>query len=196
MHAQLVALLNRGVPRFTDTTARDVALPSPVDNMVCATGSGTSSILWQRINGQWVQVLTTPGAWTAYTPTLGGTGTLGNGTLTGYYEKIGRTVRARALLTIGSTTVLSGNLSLSLPFAQSSNLGAAAVMPIGTAHAVDASVGSASRTGGTALFASSGAAAIVFDRSATGANSWSSSFPWLWATGDTLGIAVEYEAAS
>lgn len=54
------------------------------------------------------------GAWTAYTPLQSGW-TLGDGTLTGYYRKVGRTVHFRAYLTVGSTTVISGAPLLGLP---------------------------------------------------------------------------------
>ena len=46
------------------------------------------------------------GAWTAYTPTLGGTGwAIGNGTASGAYCQIGKTVHFWARLVFGSTTV-------------------------------------------------------------------------------------------
>ena len=59
------------------------------------------------------------GFWTAYTPTLGASGTvpsLGNGTLVGKYTQIGLTVFYKLQLTLGSTTTLgSGYLQLGVP---------------------------------------------------------------------------------
>ncbi|PVD01353.1 hypothetical protein [Streptomyces sp. CS014] len=58
-------------------------------------------------------------AWTAFTPTWTSTGTaptLGNGTLTGRYMKIGRTVHVYGALTFGSTTNTgTGSLTMGLP---------------------------------------------------------------------------------
>jgi hypothetical protein len=58
-------------------------------------------------------------AWTSYSPTLawsGGGGSIGNGTLTGRYTRIGRTVQFEAVLTYGTTTVSgTGRLRIGLP---------------------------------------------------------------------------------
>lgn len=58
-------------------------------------------------------------AWTAYTPTWTSTSTapaIGNGTLTGRYMKIGRTVIVEINLIAGGTTTFgTGNYSFSLP---------------------------------------------------------------------------------
>lgn len=60
-------------------------------------------------------------AWTAYTPawTAATTNpTLGNGTITGNYWQVGKTIHGRIVLTIGSTTTLgSGAYSFGLPAA-------------------------------------------------------------------------------
>ena len=53
-------------------------------------------------------------AWTAYTPTLTNA-TVGNGTLTGRYAQIGKTVLVQAGLNAGSSTQITGNLGFSLP---------------------------------------------------------------------------------
>jgi hypothetical protein len=57
------------------------------------------------------------GAWTAYTPTLGGTGwALGNGTLACAYQRVGKGVHYRVSLTFGSTTTAgTGGLTIALP---------------------------------------------------------------------------------
>lgn len=57
--------------------------------------------------------------WAAYTPVWATSGTavsLGNGTITGRYTQIGKTVFARIVLTMGSTTTYgTGAYTLSLP---------------------------------------------------------------------------------
>ncbi|MFJ5150829.1 hypothetical protein ACIQCF_04470 [Streptomyces sp. NPDC088353] len=76
----------------------------------------SAALLNQEIRDQWNSVL---GAWTTYTPTWTAATTnpaLGNGTLTGRYMKIGRTVLVQITLTMGSTTTYgSGTYNFSLP---------------------------------------------------------------------------------
>lgn len=63
------------------------------------------------------------GEWTLYTPTWSadsGTTTLGTGTLTGKYQRVGNTINFRVLFEWGSTTTQSSsgaNWAFSLPFA-------------------------------------------------------------------------------
>ncbi|WP_406365310.1 hypothetical protein [Streptomyces sp. NBC_00645] len=73
-------------------------------------------------------------AWTAYTPVWTTSGTapaLGNGTLTGRYLKIGRTVIVHVSWTAGSSTAYgTGNYNFTVPFAAA----AAGASLIGHAH--------------------------------------------------------------
>jgi hypothetical protein len=55
------------------------------------------------------------GAWTPYTPTTSNI-TMGNGTVTGAYRKLGRIVHAAAAWTFGSTSALTGRPSIGVPF--------------------------------------------------------------------------------
>jgi hypothetical protein len=59
------------------------------------------------------------GAWTAYTPVIGGTGWgVGNGTFAAAYQKVGKAVHYRMVYTFGSTvTAGTGGLTFSLPLA-------------------------------------------------------------------------------
>lgn len=76
----------------------------------------SAAIMNQEIRDQFNSMFA---AWTTYTPTWTSTGTapaLGNGTLTGRYMKIGRTVIVQINLVAGSTTTFgTGNYSFSLP---------------------------------------------------------------------------------
>lgn len=136
-------------------------------------------------------------AWQAYTPVLTNM-TLGNGSVAGRYQRIGNTVRGRALLTFGSTTVVGVNPAIGLPAQQHALLNSSAVGPIGTAHVVDASAGSGSRTGGVAVFAGPASATVILDRvgtTYTTVSTFTAAFPWTWAAGDTLAFEFTYEAA-
>lgn len=55
-------------------------------------------------------------AWTAFTPTLTNT-TLGNGTITGFYTQVGKTVFAKVKFTLGSTSAVASNPLIIAPVA-------------------------------------------------------------------------------
>ena len=80
------------------------------------------------------------GAWTAYTPTWGSGGTapaIGNGTITGAYQKIGRTTRFRVLLTAGSTTTFGTSYySFTVPVTAASGA-TGSYTPVGQSVALD-----------------------------------------------------------
>lgn len=77
----------------------------------------------QRVLASDLNTATQQGAWTTYTPTWSSTGTavaLGNGTIVGYYAKVGRLVTVKLSLDPGSTTNYgTGNYIFTLPFAAS-----------------------------------------------------------------------------
>lgn len=86
-------------------------------------------------------------AWSTYTPTWSSTGTapvLGNGTLTGRYLRIGKTLAGcEIILTLGSTsTVGTGAYSFSLPPGFTLNNGTTG-LAAGSGTLVDASAGPA-----------------------------------------------------
>jgi len=54
------------------------------------------------------------GAWTAWTPTITGF-TVGNGTVAGRYRKVGHDLELNLFITFGTTSAVTGTLSMSLP---------------------------------------------------------------------------------
>lgn len=131
-----------------------------------------------------------PGDWTTYTPTWTGSGSnpaIGNGSLTGEYRQLGKSVLVNINLTVGSTTTFgSGTYSYSLPFA------AATRNFLGPALAIDS--GSAVYTG--EAYIGSGAS-VINCYSPTGASgasptSWSTANPMTWAVNDSATIQAEY----
>jgi len=61
--------------------------------------------------------LTIPPAWTGYSPLTGGITAIGNGSTSGSYSKLGKTVVFQCQLGTGSTTTYNGSLiKVSLPF--------------------------------------------------------------------------------
>ncbi|MFB7219333.1 hypothetical protein [Streptomyces sp. NPDC056227] len=83
----------------------------------------TAAIMNQEIRDQFNSMF---GAWTSYTPTWTAATTnptIGNGTLTGRYIKVGRTVTVSLLLIPGSTTTYgSGVYLFGLPFPAASDV--------------------------------------------------------------------------
>lgn len=137
-------------------------------------------------------------AWTSYTPTLGSAGTapvLGNGTLTGQYMKIGRTVHMSLTLTVGSTTTFgSSNLNFTLPATGASSAGgtalSASVSKAGNPNFVLGAIPLTNNAVNTSTiwFAST---------STTGDwDAWTTSTPWTLAAGDIVRVWGSYQAAS
>lgn len=107
----------RLVQRFESATDRSVRNSTPDD--------GELSYLQDvdryegRINGQWV-TLFSGSSWTTYTPAwtaISGTQpTLGNGTLLGRYQQLGKTIHVFMQLILGSTSTLgTAQWQLALP---------------------------------------------------------------------------------
>lgn len=133
--------------------------------------------------------------WTTYTPTWTAATTnpaIGNGTLSGAYQKIGKTIQVRINVVPGSTTTFgTGAWSFALPET------AASVASMSTflvwnasAHGLDA--GTAYRVGTVGVQSGAAIAQIVDPAGAF----WQDTTPHTWANGDYIGLQFEYEAAA
>ena len=131
------------------------------------------------------------GYWRSYTPTPGGAGfTVGNGTATGRYARIGNTVHFWAKFVFGSTSsVTSANPSLSLPVT-------AAASETGSFGAVFTDSG-VQNYAGFGLINAGGTAILVFRFSATnqGGAALTSTTPFTWGTADFFHVNGTYELA-
>lgn len=83
--------------------------------------AGSTSPLESSTDGTtWTSVYSPPGAWTPYTPVWTSSGTAPatvNGSLVGFYAKVGRLVTAKIAMYSGSSTTFgTGYYSFSLPF--------------------------------------------------------------------------------
>ncbi len=131
-------------------------------------------------------------AYTAYTPTLAGI-TIGNGTINGRYIRLGDRVMGRVTITFGSTTTMSGTVTVALPFDNDSNYGTN--HPIGRCFFSDAN---STDYIGTFLLGTNVGNVNVINATATYAynsGSISSTVPFTWASTDQILIQFEYEAA-
>ncbi len=131
------------------------------------------------------------GAWQAYTPTFTNI-TVGNGSLTARYTKIGKTVRMYVFFTLGSTSSITGSFpTVSLPIAVATGSGGMAQM-IYTDTGVARCYGQQNiPTGATsfALTAMYAASTYLTEGGVT------PTAPINWGSGDSMVIYGEYEAA-
>lgn len=141
------------------------------------------------LNGQLRDLINGFGAKTAYTPTLAGF-TLGNGTITGSYTQINKTVWFEATFTFGSTsaaasavptctlpvTAASSAVNNALARAQFIDSGTAAYYAVGRIVTTTTCAGYVIGTNG------------IF-------NTPSTTSPFTWTTGDSIVWSGVYEAA-
>ena len=134
----------------------------------------------------------TGSAWDSYTPTLTNI-TLGNGTLAGDYWRAGRGIFFKVKLTFGSTTSVSGAMTIGLPVAYADGTDAevfAALLYDASANARYPAKSQAISTTTVAVNAINSAATYLTE------SSTSSTIPFTWTTSDILIVAGFYESAS
>jgi hypothetical protein len=130
-------------------------------------------------------------AWTGYTPTLGGF-TLGNGSISGAYLKIGRMVMVRAKFILGSTSGKDNFLTISIPFAAANQ----SELVSGSALFVDGGT----RYLGTVVGGTNSSNVEVLPINAAGTYAQTApvqaTVPFTWGTGDEVFLRITYEATS
>ncbi|CAB4142436.1 hypothetical protein UFOVP438_13 [uncultured Caudovirales phage] len=132
------------------------------------------------------------GAYTAWTPTLGGM-TLGNGTMAGSYIQIGKFVHATLYIVFGSTTSVTGNMNFTYPTGASS-CATVTNTYIGTVRMLDAGVQNYSgmvivnNNNTFSFFAQNSAGTYTIpDIARVGV-------PFTWNTNDEFQLSMTYEA--
>lgn len=135
-------------------------------------------------------------AWQTWSPTLTNF-TLGNGTLVSKYIQIGKTIHFRVSLILGSTSSVTGDVSISLPAATSASYVPTVYNQIGTASFNDNSAGGQIINGGLAWTSTTAANIIIFTATGTYVTEavLSAAAPFAWATSDTMFLTATYEAA-
>lgn len=185
---------NRLVQRFLSAVDRSVRNPTPNEGEISFLRD-VDRYEWHNGAG-WV-TLFAGGAWTPYTPTWGtlsGTApVIGNGTLAGRYQQIGKTVNFYAQITIGTTTVMgsvtSWTLSLPVPALVVSSL-----RQIVPGRVFDSSPSNAYMA--TGHIDSPNEMALDTQSSTTpGTDPMHQGFPITFASGDTVHFSGTYEAA-
>jgi hypothetical protein len=130
-----------------------------------------------------------PGNWTAYTPTFTNF-TLGNGTIAFAYSQIGKTIHVRGYILLGSTSVVSGSVLMTLPI----NAQSASGQPI-VGHAKMSDSGTASYGANVILNSGAAFAFVVANVSGTypQIGGISSTVPFTWTTNDDLTFQATYQ---
>jgi hypothetical protein len=135
-------------------------------------------------------------AWTAYTPTItadGGGFALNNGTVSGRYKQIGKTVFFKLKFIFGSTTAAgTGHWNFSLPVTayDSSFTFSATILDEGVAWY--GGIGNGGYTGSTSNFA------VIIPGTSAAVTTWATvgnGGPFLWGAADNITITGSYEAA-
>lgn len=127
-------------------------------------------------------------SWTAYTPTWTNL-TVGNGTQNHSYYQDGPTVHVRGSLDFGSTTSISGTVTLTLPVVPKSS-----VLFVGMLRGQDASVSFQRYIGSAEVNTAVWGTQMAPHFHGTG--QMASNVPINWTTSDQLVYAVTYEAAT
>jgi hypothetical protein len=160
----------------------------------------TDTDLTRQYSGSAWEVVAHIGAWQTYSPTVvtGGAGTawtIGNGTITGHYQQVGRAVIVRGEITFGSTSTFGTQfLALTLPIAAAATT--TINVPGGLARFQDDSTADP-WLGFTAYFATAMRFHAIDSSAAyTKVSTVVNNVPFTWAQSDQIGWTFTYEAAS
>ena len=129
---------------------------------------------------------------TAYTPTFTNF-TLGNGTLAASYVQVQKLVQVSVVITLGSTSSMTGQISISKPVTGA--VGASLNISVGLARLGDSGTGV--RVAHVRNDSGSAVSVRVLDVAATYLTevNISSTVPFTWTTNDDLRLSFVYEAA-
>lgn len=136
--------------------------------------------------------------WQSWTPTWTNL-TIGNGTVSARYIQIGKMVRGRIFVTLGTTSSVSGGVQFTLPVTSVAlDAATANKQLLGEAVYIDASGGTSGVIKGTVAFNST-TDGYMYVEQASGSYvnrvNISSTVPFTWADADEISITFSYEAA-
>jgi hypothetical protein len=175
-------LMEQSVMSFVSNGARDVAITAPEEGMVAVLTA--DDLMTIRTGSAWVEY-GRYGAWESYTPTWTNL-TVGNGTVTSKYVRIGSTVIFLGKIVAGSTTSVSGFVNITLPITAVDSL-----IP-GTVRYNESGVRSYVGTCNTSATGN----ALTFSHSESGGfGSWNAANPFTIGDTDTVSWNITYEAA-
>jgi hypothetical protein len=175
-------LMKQSVMVFADATARNAALTSPTEGMVCYLTGNDHLTVYDGAAWRIIDI-----AWSDYTPTFSNF-TLGNGTVSGKYFRIGRFTHFIVQVTLGSTSSVSatGGIQASLPvaYASTARFHGTARMAVGSTF-----LGTLIGSGGNAVMYVNNVSGTYETVTLT-----TNAIPGAWTTGHTFLMQGTYEA--
>jgi len=129
------------------------------------------------------------GTYTAYTPTIGGGVTVGNGVFDAVYCKVNKMVHIKGTFQLGSTSAITGLILMFLPFTAGQTIGVGSCIMEDAGAAALPGIFYQNSTTQYYLMAIN-AAGTFATQSVT-----SATVPFTWTTGDRLHWNFTYEAA-
>lgn len=138
-----------------------------------------------KYDGSAWRIIGSDGEWISYTPTFAGT--LGNGTIQGYYMQVGRIVHVKIRMVMGSTSAMpvAGSVKFTLPVNRDTTMSGEC---LGSVVGFDAT---ATNYFGGAVF---GSEAGQTTRIGDGNGVWDTTNPFTWTTSDTIQLSLTYWA--
>jgi hypothetical protein len=184
-------LMNQSVMVFSNAAARTAAITSPVEGMLTWLEDVDRYEAYSL--GAW-QIVMTLAPWVSYTPTFTNF-TLGNGSLSAAFYKIGRQVTVRMRVALGSTSSMGSFPNFTLPVAASGSL-SYPVNSVGLLQIEDA--GTREFMGAIRLTGTLNADFLTYLISGTAVapGLLTPTSPMTWATNDKFWLQMTYEAAA
>jgi hypothetical protein len=189
--AQQQTEINTGVPVFADTTARDAAFGGTgektlAEGQLCYIEAAPKRV--QVYNGTaWIDY---DAAATSFTPTWTNY-TRGNGVTSAYYLRLGKFVFVSIIETLGSTSSITGSVSVTLPIA-TARVGSVGMTGLYRDAGVNAYLAMADITSSTTVM---GLYAANASGTYTSITAVSATVPFTWGLNDNFYLSFSYEAA-
>lgn len=177
---------------FSTAADRDLQFPIPHEGAKCFVLDVATWFAFQ--SGAW-RVDTLGSTWKAYTPVLAGfTGGGAGAFLAASYKVISSTCFVRFRYTAGAGATFTGStLFMSLPIVAVGGGLYVAGAPLGVGYLLDASVGSASRTGAIVCLDTTNRVFLISTKDANATVGQLA--PWTWADNDVIMWEASYEIA-
>lgn len=151
---------------------------TPFHTLINVLQTGTSNAIAGKV---------TDTAWASYVPVLTGV-TLGNGTLTTRWNRVGNLVYMAGQCTLGSSSSVTGNITISLPVV-AGGMFTGVYSTLGTGMVNDTGVTT------EMVFATAATASSIYLRRTNG-SAIGPGVPFTWGTGDVFAWNVAYEPAA